>query len=234
MESARCAMRWMIAAAVSVGLGAASARAQPATARGGAGAAGTGALDDRLMGVLVSREMDTLLNHYFERNSVPADKQAAIKGMQAIKKLADANLPAAQRRQLFNAGIKGVNSFVAGVKDTESLINVAGIFIEYGMKGQINQIEYFGETPARQAELNEAAEGVVRILDAAIKECEEQSAAVLAGQTRPNQALLDKWQALENRMNAAKWTKAFSAYGLGLSLDPANAKRKEVTEAAAT
>src|SRR5205823_4262277 len=32
----------------------------------------------------------------------------------------------------------------------------------------------------------------------------------------------------------AKWTKAFASYGLALSLDPANAKRKEIADAAIT
>jgi hypothetical protein len=209
-----------------------SGTAAPARAPAGANSASADVLEDKLMAALASREMDGLLDYYFKRHNVPADKQAAIKGIVALRQMSDPNIPPGRKRTLLKEAVKGVDTFIASTKDTEALLSRAFLFIEHGMKGQINQIEYFGESPARQAELNEAADAVVRLLDKAIEECEAQQNKLLAGQTRPTDALLKQWQVLEDRLTTARWTRAHVAYGLALSLDPANPKRKEIADAA--
>jgi hypothetical protein len=234
---------WKLAVAVSLTM--ASSFTGPAWAQnrgtGGAAAASASsagaadkALEDKLLGALAGREMDSLLDYYFKKNNVPADRQATIRSIAAWREMNNPNLPAARRRQLLQDGIKGIRAFVQSTKDTELLMMRAGQLIEFGMKGQINQIEYFGESPKAQAELNEAAEAVMKLLDRTIEECEAQAAAAVAGQTRPNPQVMAKWQALDDRMNTAKYTKAFSSYGLALSLDAADPRRKEVAEAALT
>ena len=200
-----------------------------------AGAASSeAALEDRLMGSLASREMDSLLAYYFQKHNVSTERQDAVKSIVAWREMGNPNLPAARRRQLIAAGIKGINNFLNAQRDTEALMTRAGQLIEYGMKGQINQIEYFGDSPSRQAELNESAEAVVKMLDKTVDECEAQENQLLAGQIRPNPALLAKWQTLDDRLQTARWTKAFSSYALALSLDPADARRKEIADAALT
>ena len=191
-------------------------------------------LEDRLMATLASREMDGLLEHYFKKHNVPPQKQAAIKGIVALRQLSDANVPAGRKRTLLRDAVKGVDQFIATTRDTEALLLRALLFIEHGMKGQIDQITYLGESPARQAELNEAAEAVFKLFEKAVEECEAQQAKLLAGQTRPSDALLKQWQVLEDRANTAKWNRALASFGLALSLDPANPRRKEVADAALT
>lgn len=203
-------------------------------------AGGTGAVsadtaaEDRLMGTLASREMDSLLTYYFEKHHITPERQDVVKSIVAWREMGNANLPAARRRQLISAGIKGLANFLNSTKDTEALMNRAGQLIEYGMKGQINQIEYFGPSATLQTELNDSAEAVMKMLDKAIEECEAQENQVLVGQTRPSPALLQKWQTLDDRLNSARWTRAFSSYALVLSLDPADARRKDIADAALT
>jgi hypothetical protein len=189
-------------------------------------------MEDKLMGAMAAREMDGLLEYYFKKHNVPADKQAGVKSVAAWRELANPKISVARRKQLLQDGVRGIKTFLESTRDTETLMTRAAQLIEYGMKNEINQIEYFGETPVRQSELNGPAEAVVQILDKTIAECEAQESQVFAGQTRQTPALLQKWQALEDRAQAAKWTKAFSSYGLALSLDPANPRRKEVADAA--
>jgi hypothetical protein len=178
--------------------------------------------------------MDSLLDYYFKKHNVSADRQATIKSGSAWRELNSPNVPPARRRQLLQDGIKGIRTFLDSTKDTELLMTRAGQLIEFAMKPQINQIEYFGEAPKTQAELNDAAEAVMKLLDKTVEECEAQAAKVLVGQTRPNPQVMAKWQALDDRMNTAKWTKAFASYGLALSLDASSPRRKEVADAALT
>jgi hypothetical protein len=208
--------------------GAAGSRANAST-----GSAETAA-EDRLMGTLASREMDSLLNYYFEKHHITPERQDVVKSIVAWREMGNPNLPLARRRQLIAAGIKGLSNFLNATRDTETLMTRAGQLIEYGMKGQINQIEYFGGSSTLQAELNESAEAVVKMLDKAIEECEAQENQLLVGQTRPSPALLQKWQALDDRLQTARWTKAFSSYALVLSLDGADPRQKEIADAALT
>jgi hypothetical protein len=226
----------VVAASLAVGMltGGALAQNRASAAAAQAGAAGDKALEDKLMGALASREMDSLLDYYFKKHNVPPDRQATIRSIAAWRELNNPSLPPARRRALLMDGIKGIGAFVQSTRDTELLMTRAGQLIEFGMKGQINQIEYFGEAPKAQGELNEAAEAVMKLLDRTIEECESQENQVLAGQTKPNAGLMAKWQALDDRMNTAKWTKAFASYGLALSLDAANPRRKEIADAALT
>jgi hypothetical protein len=219
--------------------GAALAQAQTRTIAVGAGGAGgapvssaDSAMEDKLMGAMASRQMDGLLEYYFKKHNIPADKQAGVKSVAAWRELGNPKISVARRRQLLQDGVRGVKTFLESTRDTETLMTRAAQLIEYGMKNEINQIEYFGETPVRQSELNGPAEAVMQILDKTIAECEAQQTQVFAGQTRQTPALVQKWQALEDRAQAAKWTKAFSSYGLALSLDAANPRRKEVVDAA--
>ncbi|MDB5321122.1 MAG: hypothetical protein JWN40_2753 [Phycisphaerales bacterium] len=190
------------------------------------------ALEDKLMGSLAAREMDSLLEYYFKKHNIPPERQAGVKSIVAWRELSNPKMTVGRRRQLLQDGVRGVKTFLDSMRDTEMLMTRAAQLIEYGMKDAINQIEYYGETPSDQAELNESAEAVIKILDKTIAECEAQEGQVLAGQTRPSQALLTKWQTLDDRLQTAKWTKAFSSYGLALSLDPASPRRKEIADAA--
>ncbi|HEY7116829.1 MAG TPA: hypothetical protein VH475_09595, partial [Tepidisphaeraceae bacterium] len=228
------AWTWTVAGSVAVSAGFALAQNRPAAGARASAVSPEQAAEDRLMGVLASREMDGLLEYYFKTHNVAPDKQAAVKSIAAWRELANPSLPAARRKALLSDGIKGIKAFVDSTHDTEALMNRAGMLIEYGMKGQVNQIEYFGESPARQSELNESAEAVMKLLDKTIEECEAQETQVLAGQTRPQPQIMARWQALDDRLQTARWTKAFSSYGLALSLDAADPRRKEIADAAIT
>jgi hypothetical protein len=190
------------------------------------------ALEDQRRGALAAREMDGLLEYYFKKHNIPPERQAGVKSIVAWRELSNPKITVGRRRQLLQDGVRGVKTFLDSTRDTEMLMTRAAQLIEYGMKNEVNQIEYFGENPTRQAELNESAEAVIKILDKVIAECEAQEGQVLVGQTRPSPALLTKWQTLDDRLQTAKWTKAFSSYGLALSLDPASPRRKEIADAA--
>src|SRR5260221_4516965 len=58
------------------------------------------ALEEKVMGSLASREMDGLLEYYFKKNNVPAEKQAAVKSIVAWRELSNPKLPNARRRAL--------------------------------------------------------------------------------------------------------------------------------------
>src|SRR5438046_3025609 len=66
------------------------------------------AAEDKLMSTLATREMDGLLEYYFKKHNIPADKQAAVKGIVAWREMANPNLPAGRRRALLQDGIRGI------------------------------------------------------------------------------------------------------------------------------
>ena len=145
----------------------------PRSAGGAPVASAESAMEDKLMGAMAAREMDGLLDYYFKKHNVPAEKQAGVKSVAAWRELANPKISVARRKQLLQDGVRGVKTFLESTRDTEMLMTRAAQLIEYGMKNEINQIEYFGETPVRQSELNGSAEAVIQILDKTIAECED-------------------------------------------------------------
>src|SRR5207253_4024047 len=123
--------RWRVTVAASLVAGAlaGSAGAQNRAAASGSAGAVDGAADkateDKLVSALASREMDGLLDYYFKKHNVPADRQAAIRSLSAWRELNNPNLPAARRRQLLLEGVKGIKNFIASTKDTELLMTRA-------------------------------------------------------------------------------------------------------------
>jgi len=152
--------------------------------------------------------MDGLLEYYFKKNNVPAEKQAAVKSIVAWRELSNSKLPNARRRALFAGRDRGIKAFMDSTRDTEALANRAAQCDRLRDDQRDHPDRIFRRDAGAAAELNDAAEAVMKLLDKTIAECDAQQAQVLAGQTRPSPGLLAKWQALEDRMGGAKWVKA--------------------------
>src|SRR5205823_4866569 len=96
---------------------------------GGSAASPEAALEDKVMGSLAAREMDGLLEYYFKKHNVPAEKQAAVKSIVAWRELSNPKLPGSRRRTLLQDGIRGIKTFLDSTRDTEALMNRAAQLI---------------------------------------------------------------------------------------------------------
>src|SRR5436305_6668026 len=68
-------------------------RTAPAGGTGSTGAVSAEtAAEDRLMGSLASREMDSLLNYYFEKHHITPERQDVVKSIVAWREMGNPNL----------------------------------------------------------------------------------------------------------------------------------------------
>ncbi len=134
------------------GLALGQVKTVPAGGPVGAASAATpeAALEEKVMGSLAAREMDGLLEYYFKKHNVPADKQAAVKSIVAWRELSNPKLPASRRRALLQDGIRGIKTFLDSTRDTEALMNRAAQLIEFdaGAAGGIERRRRGGDEGA--------------------------------------------------------------------------------------
>ncbi|HEV2295582.1 MAG TPA: hypothetical protein VGR35_17165 [Tepidisphaeraceae bacterium] len=190
--------------------------------------------DDRLMTELANRGLEPLLERAFVVNKVPREKQEGIRTLIALRELSDphARLTARERQERIGKIVGGIEQALPGMNDPRVLMQQASVLIKHGVERDVNTLEYWGENPRTQAALRPVAQVVVKLLEKAAAVAEKQAETVanqLKGLDDPRAALAEE---LSNLAISAAYTKAMSDYYVALSIDRADAKRKQIATAA--
>ena len=187
--------------------------------------------DDALMSELGSRGMTTLLNHAFDVNKVPEDARAGQLALIAIGQLNDPaiKLTSAQKRSLVEQAVQGIHGALPSLKDPKALMKAATTLINVSVEKDVNTLEYWGDNPKTQSQLQPVVQAVIEMLDKATVEA-TAAANVAANQiNNPNNVVaINNWQNLNNLAQTSEYTKNLVNYDLVLSLDAADPKRKEI------
>jgi hypothetical protein len=187
--------------------------------------------DNRLMDELASRGMTGLLDHYFKKNNIPAERQREIRVVIALRNLDSesfARKSAVERKKEIQEVVEGINQILPTIKDPQRLMRYASGLILNGTSRLITLLELWGENPRTQAALNPIAETVDKILAQAVNEADTKANTLLALIKTANDPRQPQWEEASNFANLAKWTRANAAYGLALSYDRASPQRVKV------
>jgi hypothetical protein len=196
-------------------------------------AAGLDALSDQaLMNELAARGMTTLLDRAFEINHVPRAEQEGRRALLALRQIADKDsaLTAAQRQDLMAKVVAGISSALPSLTDPDTLMQQAQVLVTQGVDPLVNQLEYWGESPAKMNQLRPLAEAVIRIYERAAELAQQQIGVLGNAMKGPNDPAGTRLMHLDQLSNIATYSARMTDYALALSLDPADAKRKQVAD----
>lgn len=191
--------------------------------------------DDRLLSELAARELNSLLEFAFDQQKVPVEARAAYRGMNALRRLGDpgVRLTVDQQQKLVRQAVVAVRTALPTMKDPEQITQQALLIYSLGAARDVNAMEFWGEDPQTQARLRPVAEAVTQLLDRASQVAGEQAEALGAQIVNPNQqALIARWQRLDDMASTAKYNRHMLDLALVMSIDKADPKRREVANAA--
>ena len=184
--------------------------------------------DDRLLGELASRNLETLLQRAFANDAVPADQQKALLVRVALSRLADpaANLSESERNDLVRRVSTEIDAVLPGVDDPRLLMEQASVLIQQGVQSDVQRLEYWGPSEAVQARLRPVVETVMRLLDKTGTTAKARADAAAEKIAGPNdQRNIDLTEQAENLGRIADYTADIAGYYLALALDPADPRR---------
>jgi hypothetical protein len=215
------------AIAVSAGPWATSALAQAGRAPAAPPAVGLDSLsDDAVMSELSGLKLDSLLNHMFDANHVPKDKQESIKSLGALRELSATQAVGNNRRiVLVKRAVDGLNALLPTMTDPSALMTYTGQLVAKGIEPDINTLEYWGENPMLQARVKPAADIASKMLEQVSNQAETQQKQIenagIHGANDPNG---DRWQKLDDLRNQAKYYDAMIAYYRAMANDTSGGK----------
>ena len=169
--------------------------------RGGQGLAAVRDNNKPLMSELANRGLDSLLDRLFEVDKTPEDQQKGLRSLKALRELSDASKPmsATQRQLRVRQVTEGIRTSLPNLNDPNALLQYAATLLEYGVKRDVNTLEYWGENPATQGQLKPVAQTVVDLLDKCAAVASAQADAVantLQGATTPTPSDGSSWTLL--------------------------------------
>ncbi|MBV8781656.1 MAG: hypothetical protein JO353_09680, partial [Phycisphaerae bacterium] len=185
--------------------------------------------DDALMTELGVRGLNTLLQHAFEVDKVPPDVQQGQLAMIALARLADpaTKLSDSQKRALVSQALAGLEKALPSLKDPKSLMRAASALITESIAPDENTLEYWGENPTTEAQLNPVVLATIKILDQA-HTIAAAGAEKAANEIKdPNDKVdIARYEEANNLAMTAEYTKNLVNYDLILSTDRADPTRK--------
>ena len=190
--------------------------------------------DDRLLGDLASRNLETLLQRAFEQDDVPAEQRQALLVRVALSRLADpaAKLSEAERNALVRRVATEIDAVLPGVDDPRLLMEQASVLIQQGVQSDVQRLEYWGPSEAVQARLRPVVETVMRLLDKTETQARQAADAAAEKIAGPNdQRNIDLTEQAETIGRVADYTADIAGYYLALALDPADPQRAAAAQA---
>jgi hypothetical protein len=221
------------ALAVSAGPLAGSVLAQASRAPVAPPAVGLDALsDDAVMSELSGLKLDSLLNHMFEANRVPKEKQESIKSLGALRELSASQAVSNGRRILLvKRAVDGLNALMPTMSDPSALMTYTGQLVAKGIEPDINTLEYWGENPTLQARVKPAADIASKMLVQVATQSETQQKQIenigIHGANDPNG---DKWQKLDDLKGQSKYYEAMIAYYRAMATDTSGGKNADAVK----
>jgi tetratricopeptide (TPR) repeat protein len=186
--------------------------------------------DQRLIAELSSRGLNSLLDRAFDVNNVPPTQRDAMRSLIALKQLGDPNvkLSAAQRQAAVQKAVAGIEVALSSLSDPQIMMNQANALTQYGVELDVNTLEYWGENPKTQAAMRPVVGAVVKLLDKAAAEAQKQADLIANTISGPNDPRATQWENLAGVANLAQYNRRMIDYYVALSMDHADAKRKQI------
>lgn len=217
----------LILTGIFLGLVGFTAHAQPRTP-GGLDALN----DDALMNALAARGLDALLEHAFQVNNVPEAERQGRRTLIALSRLADpqARLTHTQRQRLVNDVVKGIEVALPTLNDPRLLLSQADMLITQAIAPEVNTLEYWGENPRTQATLRPIVQTVIKLLDRAKQRAETLAEELGNRITGPTDPTIQQFEAMDQLVQVAEFTRYMIMYHLSLSLDRADPQRRQIAD----
>ena len=177
--------------------------------------------DEQVYTALDRWNLSVLEDYIYKKNGVGFEQRSAYKAVSSLRRLRDPKIPARQRQEALMAVARGIDRVLAILKTPEDLMNLAAELV-MGSAHSMNMLEYWGEDPLTQAQLNPIATAVIKVYDAGIKAAEAKAAELEKQITAANQSTVGKlWEATEGMVNKGKYNFYCAHYPLALSMDSA-------------
>jgi hypothetical protein len=188
--------------------------------------------DAKLMSELAARNLDSLLDRYFDIHKTPEAEQKGIKSMGALRDLSNPKLSNGEKEKRVRQIVEGVHTTM-GTLDPEELFKDAALLMYYGTERDLNLLEYWGENPATEARLRPTAQAVYDMLGAASKGARAKASAIEPLINTSNQSTLGvQWDKLDKLSGRAEYNQMMMAYVLAMTL-PKAAREKLVDKSVA-
>jgi len=176
--------------------------------------------DARLMNELADRNLNSLLDRYFETHNVPTAQRDALKAMQALRQLsADPKISNAEKTAKIKQIVAGIDVALPSLHDPVSLAKDAATLLDLGVTRDVNLLEYWGDNPATQARLKPVAQAVYKMLGQAAKDAQARADALASKITPSNQETLGaQWDQLDKLQHDAQYSQNMTAYDVALAM----------------
>jgi len=183
--------------------------------------------DDAVMSELSGMKLDSLLNHMFEANHVPKDKQESIKSLGALRELAASDAISNGRRILLvKRAVDGLSALLPTMSDPTALMTYTGQLVDKGIGPDINTLEYWGENPTLQARVKPAADIASKMLEQVSTQAETQANQIENTLHGANDPRADLWDKLDKLKDQAKYYDNMIAYYRAMAIDTSGGANK--------
>ncbi|HEX8522358.1 MAG TPA: hypothetical protein VF669_08890 [Tepidisphaeraceae bacterium] len=189
--------------------------------------------DDRLITELANLGLSDLLERAFQVNAVPEPRRVGIRALVALRALSDEQHPlsSVQRRELLSKIAAGIEQAITTLDDPQVMMQQANLLIRQGIRRDVNTLEYWGDNPRTQKELEPVVRAVIKLLDKCEAEARKQADEIGNQLSGPNDPRSKVWEETSALANNAAYTKHMIFYDLALCLPPAE-ERDQITQQA--
>ena len=224
---------WALAAAVAAAVPAFAAEraAKPAVKTGLASVLED---DDKIIGELASRQLNSLLEYYFDKKNVPKEQRAIVTLPAILERLFSAkNTSARERQEALAAVSAGIDRLLASMRNEEELANLAARLVMLGTANDVNLLEYWGDDPKIQSRLRPITEAIAKVYAKAITAAEAKVAQITAqintaGGVSPQ--LEKAYTNAESLVLLGQYNSGFNQHMLALAIDKADKARIEAAD----
>jgi hypothetical protein len=191
-------------------------------------------LDEQLVqGTLASNGLETLLARDFKNFNVPESQQDQVLSTIQLHELATSNFSVAARRKLAVKVAKGLSGLLPRETDPQVVFEQANQLSTAGVVPTVTELEYFGENPVAQADLQPVAT-TAQAFYAAVADLATKKKDAIAN-TIKNVAQLNaaqpKLQAARQLMAYGTFCTEMSTYSVCISLPKDDPQRKAKADA---
>ncbi len=181
--------------------------------------------DDALLAELARRNLGQLLDRVMEDAKTPEDLRLALRSRISLNQLERADLSPSRRYELIRQVVAGLTpNMVARVNDPKTLYEQADLLIQDGIASDINTLEYWGPSPATQAQVRPVVETAILLAERAhITSTDQMSKVVVRGPD--DQRGYNQFIELENISLDSEQMKQQLAYYRALAMDVADPQR---------
>lgn len=196
--------------------------------------AGLNALgDERVLAELASRNLETLLDYSFDRLDVPEEQRQTYTVTVALSRLRDeaASLSPNERRRAIQNVVDGIGAILPTVNDPQLLAEQGNILVTQGVLDDATDLENWGANATLQQRLRPTVQTAIDLYEKARQISENQLATLENQIDGPNDTVdIQRYQQADSVYRTADYTRQVLDYYLALSMDPADARRRQLAK----